>query len=156
MRTAAFWGEGYSNPGLTRTQTKKTVTIVPVYNIEYCPYDQVDEQLDVFCEIAKKWIKDEKWHNPFAIASWLHMSLAACHPFDDGNGRVARIVASIPLLAAGYPPFSLTLARRREYYTAIQRAHLEQEHESTVRSIMEGMKETLNDVEWILGAPVRR
>ena len=191
MRTAAFWGEGYSNPGLTRTQTKKTVTILPVsgsggsampgqprskagfsgsglvingysggagsrsYIIEYCPYDEVDGQLDAFCDISKRWLQNEDWDNPFALASWMHMSLAACHPFDDGNGRLARIVASIPLFAAGYPPFSLTLARRKDYYGAIHQAHLQQNHTPTVHCILDSMKETMRDIEWIFGTPGR-
>ncbi|KAF9027939.1 hypothetical protein BDZ89DRAFT_937028, partial [Hymenopellis radicata] len=43
--------------------------------------------------------------NPFALASWLHLVLVRCHPFDDGNGRTTRLISSIPLLRHGslYP-----------------------------------------------------
>ena len=85
----------------------------------------------------QQWIRS--WRNPFATASWIHFVLTRCNPFDvgvpimqcamslcswydpqDGNGRVARIIASIPLVKAGYPPISITLGQRTSYYTAIQ------------------------------------
>jgi hypothetical protein len=39
----------------------------------------------------------------------------------DGNGRLVRLLASIPLLKHGYPPISVSLKHRADYYTAINK-----------------------------------
>ena len=45
----------------------------------------------------------------------LHASFVGVHPFADGNGRLARLLANIPMLEAGYPPLILPRKRRAEY-----------------------------------------
>lgn len=34
----------------------------------------------------------------------LHLSFVSIHPFFDGNGRMARLLANLPVLKAGFPP----------------------------------------------------
>lgn len=36
------------------------------------------------------------WH-PAVASAWLHVGLAAVHPFRDGNGRTARVIASLAM-----------------------------------------------------------
>ncbi len=45
----------------------------------------------------------------------IHMGIVHIHPFWDGNGRIARLLANIPLLKAGLPPLTISEERRREY-----------------------------------------
>ena len=45
----------------------------------------------------------------------IHMGIVHIHPFWDGNGRIARLLANIPLLKAGLPPLVIPQAQRREY-----------------------------------------
>lgn len=45
----------------------------------------------------------------------IHMGTVHIHPFWDGNGRVARLLANIPLLRAGLPPLTIPQADRRQY-----------------------------------------
>jgi len=45
----------------------------------------------------------------------VHMGVAHVHPFWDGNGRIARLLANIPLLKAGLPPLTMPQAERRTY-----------------------------------------
>lgn len=40
--------------------------------------------------------------------------------FQDGNGRLARIIASIPLMQHGFPPMSVTFNQRSDYYSGIR------------------------------------
>ena len=44
-----------------------------------------------------------------------HLGFVRIHPFFDGNGRVARLVANIPVLRAGYPPITIPMERRGDY-----------------------------------------
>ncbi|MFT5646788.1 MAG: hypothetical protein ACI976_001473, partial [Aureispira sp.] len=44
------------------------------------------------------------------------------HPFDDGNGRLARILMNMLLMRAGYPPSVIKAAEKEAYYTALRKA----------------------------------
>lgn len=41
------------------------------------------------------------WH-PAVAAAWAHVAVAAVHPFRDGNGRTARVVASLAMYRGGF------------------------------------------------------
>ena len=45
----------------------------------------------------------------------IHLGIAHVHPFRDGNGRIARLLANIPLLKAGLPPLTIPGDQRRAY-----------------------------------------
>ena len=44
------------------------------------------------------------------------------HPFDDGNGRVARLLTNYVLLRVGYPPIIVKSADKTAYLTALRMA----------------------------------
>ena len=44
-----------------------------------------------------------------------HLGFAGIHPYADGNGRMARLLANVPLLRTGQPPLLVSAAARREY-----------------------------------------
>jgi len=48
-----------------------------------------------------------------------HMRLTAIHPFFDGNGRLARLIANLPVLFAGLPPIVIPMDRREDYIKSI-------------------------------------
>ena len=45
----------------------------------------------------------------------LHLGFAAIHPYADGNGRMARLLANLPVRRAGYPPLTIAKESRRRY-----------------------------------------
>lgn len=57
--------------------------------------------------------------DPYTHAAWVHHSFICIHPFVDGNGRTARLLASIPLMHAGLPPLNVFAEDSREYYAAL-------------------------------------
>lgn len=56
------------------------------------------------CNDLIKWINksEEKEINPVIVAGIVHLELAAIHPFNDGNGRTARAMATLILYKRGY------------------------------------------------------
>ena len=44
-----------------------------------------------------------------------HLSFVSIHPFSDGNGRMARLLANYPLLRNGFPPITISRNERRKY-----------------------------------------
>jgi Fic family protein len=53
--------------------------------------------------------------NAHKIYTKLHAAIAHTHPFWDGNGRIARLLANIPLLRAGLPPIVIPNEERKTY-----------------------------------------
>jgi Fic family protein len=56
------------------------------------------------------------------VASKLHHDFVLIHPFDDGNGRVTRLLMNYVLLRAGYPPLIVKSADKSGYLTALRKA----------------------------------
>ncbi len=51
-----------------------------------------------------------------------HRRLVDIHPFDDGNGRTARLLMNLTLLRGGYPPIAVRPEDRLAYLRALQTA----------------------------------
>jgi prophage maintenance system killer protein len=66
---------------------------------------------------------NQKVH-PFILAAYFHYRLTAIHPFDDGNGRMARLMMNLLLMKAGFPPVIIRQekASREAYYFALSQA----------------------------------
>ncbi|MEN7973315.1 MAG: Fic family protein, partial [Verrucomicrobiota bacterium] len=47
--------------------------------------------------------------------AWAHLSFVRVHPFFDGNGRMARLLANLPVLRGGFPPIVIDVADRAHY-----------------------------------------
>ena len=52
----------------------------------------------------------------------LHHDFVLIHPFDDGNGRVARMLVNYVLMRQGYPPIIVPTERKKDYLTALRLA----------------------------------
>lgn len=66
-------------------------------------------------------IEQRKLH-PVEIASMLHYKFIRIHPFDDGNGRLARILMNLSLMRFGFTPVIIKTQKKEEYYRALQQA----------------------------------
>ncbi|HZP31666.1 MAG TPA: Fic family protein [Acidimicrobiia bacterium] len=108
---------------LPRGRYKSKANHPPPCGIGHDPYVEagaVDE--------AMRQLVAELAHDAFASAhpavqtAYALHSLLAIHPFADGNGRVARALASIYLLRALSLPFFVEASDRRPYLDALRRA----------------------------------
>jgi len=57
----------------------------------------------------------------FADHVWLHATFVRIHPFADGNGRMARLLANVPLVAGGHPVVDIPATARDRYLAALAR-----------------------------------
>ncbi|MFP5439252.1 MAG: Fic family protein [Bacteroidia bacterium] len=60
--------------------------------------------------------------NPILLAAEFHYKFISIHPFDDGNGRTARIIMNFILMKFGYPPVIIKTEDRANYFAALQLA----------------------------------
>ena len=69
---------------------------------EYCPPEHVASEMDRLIELHRRHLTVNV---PAAVeAAWLHHRFTQIHPFQDGNGRVARALASLVLIRVGLFP----------------------------------------------------
>jgi Fic family protein len=82
-------------------------------------------------DVPAKMASLVEWHrqqdakndlHPLLHAALFHHQFASIHPFDDGNGRMARILMNLILMRAGFPPVVIKLPNREPYIAALRRA----------------------------------
>ncbi len=66
------------------------------------PAAQLPERMQLLCEFANEGDDSERFIHPVIRAILLHFWLAYDHPFEDGNGRTARILFFWALQKRGY------------------------------------------------------
>jgi len=96
------------------------------------PYHQVSELMINFC----KDIEERQKHLPsphqeefitqtVSLLAWLQHRFVVIHPFNDYNGRIARMTTTLMLLKLNLPPIELkaeTNTDRKRYLTAMHKA----------------------------------
>jgi Fic family protein len=87
---------------------------------EYCPPLNVAEEMDTLIGIYGDLLR--KQVHVLIRAAFFHHAFSTIHPFQDGNGRVARILASMILVKDGYFPFTVAREDRKDYITALEKA----------------------------------
>lgn len=72
-----------------------------------------------------KWysqcVQNKEIH-PLVTAALFHHKFTEIHPFDDGNGRMARLLMNLILLKAGFPPVVVRNEDKNNYYEALSLA----------------------------------
>ena len=74
-------------------------------------------------ELEQWIITDRKQKHPVEFAAQLHKRFVFIHPFEDGNGRVARLIMNLALLQDGYMLAVVPPVVRHEYIELLERAH---------------------------------
>lgn len=86
----------------------------------YCAPEHVAAEMDRLVAIHADHIKKNV---PSEVqAAWLHHRFSQIHPFQDGNGRVARAIASLVLVKDGLFPLVVTRDDKLAYLDALEAA----------------------------------
>ena len=87
---------------------------------KYCPPEQVASEMERLVELYAGQVIREV---PTEIrAAWLHHRFTQIHPFQDGNGQLARAITSFVLIKDGLFPFVVTREDRTAYLDALEAA----------------------------------
>ena len=87
---------------------------------EYAPPEQVESELDRL--IALYTEAERRRYPPLLQAAWLHHAFSAIHPFQDGNGRVARGLLTWQLVKDEFLPIIISRDSRTQYIDALESA----------------------------------
>jgi prophage maintenance system killer protein len=86
---------------------------------EYCPPEFVTDEMGNLIN----WYRElEDSTEPEVLSAWLHHRFTQIHPFQDGNGRIARALASLVFIKFGLFPLVIRDSDRREYIRSLERA----------------------------------
>lgn len=86
-------------------------------NIAYSSHKPPREiEIPVHMHQLVRWNAECRPTNPIVRAAALHAWLTHIHPFEDGNGRVARLLANLVLAEDGLPPAIVKAKTQRNAY----------------------------------------
>lgn len=107
-------GEDEALPGRYKTENNR-VTGATFRTPSFLQTPSLMESLGRYLETLES--------DPVVSSAVAHAWMVGIHPFRDGNGRTARLLANLVLIRKGYPVALLTEDRRPDYYSALDHAH---------------------------------
>lgn len=98
------------------------------------PSKDVKKLLEKLC----KWYGKHKDRYPaLLLASVMHNQFEKIHPFQDGNGRVGRLLLNYLLLRHKYPVVNIRFKDRRRYYKCLQIFDKKEDIKPTLRFLID-------------------
>jgi len=135
-------------PGVYRKRLVYT-SLTPGNIVQFTHQSQVPSEMKLFVGMMRKCL-EEKDTSPFAMAAWVNAMFGCIHPFTDGNGRVSRLLASVPLIRAGYPFINVRAHKREEYLQALFTAQTTADLQPLMNVFASSM---LDSIEYIRSLP---
>ncbi len=103
------------------------------------PASLTPKEMQELVEWFRNAIQTRKYHPLLVIAGFL-VQFLQIHPFQDGNGRLSRVLTNLIMLQAGYTfmPYvsheKIVEDNKAEYYLALRQSHKLFEPEGTTLS----------------------
>ena len=91
---------------------------------EYVP-PVAEEVPKCMAALVTELTEQQRKLHPVELAAYAHRRLVDVHPFQDGNGRTARLLMNLILINLGYCIVSIPPVLRHDYIVALQRAQRE-------------------------------
>lgn len=86
----------------------------------YCPPEQVESEMENLLSIYEE--QRTKKVNPIVLSAWFHHAFTQIHPFQDGNGRMARLLSSLIWIKEGLFPLTVKRDEKSTYIGALEKA----------------------------------
>ena len=124
----SFWKDAISPNGTpTRKkneigQYKSSPNSVQLKNGEIHEYASPEETPALIRDLLNWYQEKNNVLHPVQLAAEFHYKFVCIHPFDDGNGRVSRLLMNYILLKHNYPMVIIKSDDKESYLTALQKA----------------------------------
>lgn len=86
----------------------------------YCPPEQTESEMEKLLNIYEDLYTSEINH--IVVSAWFHHAFTQIHPFQDGNGRMARLLSSLIWIKAGLFPLTVKRTAKSNYIRALEQA----------------------------------
>lgn len=119
----------------------------PKVHFEAPPREGLEERLNAFLTWFNQSL-DDSLLDPLLRAGITHLWFVTLHPFDDGNGRITRILTDLALAQMDeqsirlYAMSTAILNRRKSYYEVLERS---QKNDSDITDWLVWFLDTLNE-----------
>lgn len=125
-----FWKDAETSEGRSTRRLikvgdyKEFSNSVRLQNGEMFHYASPEETPILMGELIQ-WYRNEEGKaelHPVALAASLHYKFVRIHPFDDGNGRISRLLMNYVLLKHNLPPIIIKSSDKKKYLFALNQA----------------------------------
>ncbi|MFH2058772.1 MAG: Fic family protein [Pseudomonadota bacterium] len=118
----------YKPIGAWKREPNSTVAVMGDRQVvfEYASPDSVPSLMTDWFELFRiidQAVKPGDQQQALTANVRLHVSFVRIHPFFDGNGRLARLIANIPVIRSGLPPIIIPREGRKQYIDALSEYH---------------------------------
>ena len=127
-------GEYKTQPNNVRTSTGE------IYY--FTPPDQVKPAMGDLIDWYRK--QEDEGEHPIVIAATFHYRFIRIHPFDDGNGRMARLLMNMILIKHGYTVAVVPVEEREQYIGILEQADKTEDLAEFISYIAHCCEYTLN------------
>ena len=105
-------GDYKTQPNNVRTSTGEIYCFTPPEQVKPAMSDLMD------------WYRknENAGEHPIVIAATFHYRFVRIHPFDDGNGRMARLLMNMILIKHGYTVAIVPIQERNQYINSLEQA----------------------------------
>lgn len=125
-----FWKEALTTDGQPTRRLikvgnyKEQQNSVRLQNGEMFHYASPEDTPIEMGELIHWYREEEKKANlhPVALAAVLHYKFVRIHPFDDGNGRISRLLMNYVLLRHNFSPVVIKSSDKKNYLFALNQA----------------------------------
>ena len=104
--------------------------------------DQVKPAMSDLIDWYRK--NESKGEHPIVIAATFHYRFVRIHPFDDGNGRMARLLMNMILIKHGYTVAIIPIGEREQYINTLEQADKSEDLAQFIAYIAHCCEYTLN------------
>ena len=127
-------GEYKTQPNNVRTSTGEIYYFTPPEQVKPAMSDLID------------WYRrqEDEGEHPIVIAATFHYRFIRIHPFDDGNGRMARLLMNMILIKHGYTVAIIPSEERGQYINSLEQADKTEDLTEFITYIADCCKYTLN------------
>ena len=125
-----FWKEAITADGQNTRRLikvgeyKEQPNSVRLQNGEIYEYPSPSDVPILMGELLDWYRSEENNLYPLTLATMLHYKFVSIHPFDDGNGRVARLLMNYVLLKNNLPPVIIKSGDKENYLRALRVADI--------------------------------
>jgi Fic family protein len=125
-----FWKEAETYNGKPTSKKieigtyKTSPNSVRLKNGNIHEYASPEETPAKMFELIEWYRASESSIHPVRLAAEFHYRFVCIHPFDDGNGRVARLMMNYILMKYNLPPVIIKSDNKEAYLTALQKADI--------------------------------
>ena len=121
------------------------------------PSKQVPEEMKIFID----WFNSSKELSPLVRAGIAHLHFVMIHPFEDGNGRISRLLAEKALAQYLKRPLTISISaaiqkNRKKYYDALEQANHSIEIDNWLQYFAETVIEAQENLKKIVKFTVKK